>query len=74
MNSRAIEKEALELPVSKRAKLAQCLLESVDDLSEPEADKLWLAEALRRADEVDSGKVRLVKAEELERRVRTRLK
>ncbi len=70
MNSRAIEKEALELPVGRRAKLAQRLLESLDDLSEAEADKLWLAETTRRASEIDAGKVRLVKPDELERRVR----
>ena len=74
MNARAIEKEALDLPVEKRAKLAQRLLESLDNLSEAEAEKLWLKEAVRRAGEIDEGKVRLVKSEELERRVRTRLK
>ena len=74
MNSRAIEKEALELPVEKRAKLAQRLLESLEDLSEAEAEKLWLQEASRRAAEIDEGKVRLVKSEDLERRVRARIK
>ena len=74
MNARAIEKEALELPVEKRAKLAQRLLESLEDLSEAEAEKLWLQEAARRAVEIDAGKVSLVKSEELERRVRARIK
>lgn len=74
MNSRAIEREALELPVGRRAKLARRLLESLDDLSAAEADKLWLIEAVRRADEIDAGKVRLVKPEELERRIQARLK
>jgi putative addiction module component (TIGR02574 family) len=74
MNARAIEKEALELPVEKRAKLAQRLLESLDDLSEAETEKLWLQESARRAKEIDDGKVRLVKSEELERRVRARIK
>jgi hypothetical protein len=74
MNARIIEKEALGLPVEKRAKLAQRLLQSLDDLSEAEAEKLWLSEAVRRAPEIDEGKVRLVKSEELERRVQARLK
>lgn len=74
MKSRAIEKEALELPIDERAKLAQRLLESLDDLSEDEANRLWLSEAARRAREIDGGKVRLVKSEELERRVQARLK
>lgn len=74
MNARTLEKEALELPPDKRAKLAQRLLQSLDDLSEAEAEKLWLEEASHRAREIDSGKVRLVKAKDLERRVRARLK
>lgn len=74
MDSRALEKEALELPVGRRAKLAQRLLESLEELSDAEASKLWLAEAMRRADEIDAGKVRLVTSEELELRVRARLK
>lgn len=74
MNSRAIEEEALELPVGRRATLAQRLIESLDDLSEPESHKLWRVEAVRRADEIDAGKVRFVKPEELERRVQARLK
>lgn len=69
-----IEKEALHLPVDDRAKLAQRLLESLDELSEEEAEKLWLVEAERRAREIDEGKVRLVSAETLERRVQARLR
>jgi putative addiction module component (TIGR02574 family) len=74
MKSSTVEKEALELPVAKRAKLAQRLLESLDQLSAEEAEKLWLSEAARRAREIDDGKVRPVTADELERRVRARLK
>jgi hypothetical protein len=39
-----------------------------------EAEKLWLAEAERRAREIDTGKVKPVSAEELERRVRALLR
>lgn len=74
MNARMIEKEALDLPVEKRAKLAERLLESLDELSEPEIEKLWLREASRRDAEIDAGKTRLVTSEEMERRVRSRLK
>lgn len=74
MKSSSVEKEALELPVAKRAKLAQRLLESLDQLSVEEAEKLWLSEAVRRAREIDGGKVRSVTADELERRVQARLK
>ena len=74
MRSSAVEKEALALPVANRARLAQRLLESLDRLSTEEAEKLWLAEAARRAREIDDGKVRLVSADELEDRVQARLK
>jgi putative addiction module component (TIGR02574 family) len=74
MKQRALEKQVLELPVEERAKLAHRLIESLDELSEEEAEKLWLAEAERRAREIDTGKVKPVSAEELERRVRARLR
>ena len=59
MNARMIEKEALDLPVDKRAKLAERLLESLDELTEAE---------------IDEGKAQVVTSEELERRVRALLK
>jgi putative addiction module component (TIGR02574 family) len=74
MNARLIEKEALALPIDKRARLAQRLLESLDDVSEAEAERLWAQEAMRRAREIDEGKVQLVSSEEFERRVRARFK
>ena len=74
MNARLVEKQALDLPVEKRARLAQRLLESLDELSEGEAQELWSKEAARRAREIDEGKVRLVSSEELEERMRTRRK
>lgn len=46
------------------------LLESLDEVSEAEAEQLWLQVAARRAEEIDQGTVRLVTAEELESRVR----
>jgi putative addiction module component (TIGR02574 family) len=70
----AIEKQALELPMQERARLAQRLLESLDEISEAEAEQLWLQVAARRAEEIDQGTVRLVTAEELESRVQALLK
>jgi hypothetical protein len=74
MKPAAIEKEALHLPIEARAKLAQRLLESLDDLSEQDAERVWLVEAERRAREIDEGKVQLVSSEELERRVQEHLR
>lgn len=69
-----VEKEALELTLQERAKLAQRLLESLDEVSVQEAEELWLDVASARAAEIDSGSVKLVSAEELEDRVQAILK
>jgi hypothetical protein len=59
-----LKREALSLDPSTRAGLARDLLSSLDDLSEDEIEQLWLEEALRRHDEVASGAVETVTAEE----------
>lgn len=74
MNFVLIEQQALELSLQERAKLAQRLLESLDEVSASEAEQLWLDAADRRAEEIDQGTVRLVTAEELESRVQALLK
>lgn len=74
METETIEKEALSLPMSARAALAHKLLESLDALSESEADQLWLDEAERRAAEIDNGTVELVPAEEVSRKARALLR
>jgi len=48
MNIEDIEAEALKLSLEGRAKLAERLLESLEDLSEEENARLWNAEAERR--------------------------
>ena len=74
MKPSVVAKQALHLPSKARAKLAQRLIESLEDLSEAEADKLWLDEAERRAADIDQGKVKLVPAEEVARKARALLK
>lgn len=74
MNATTIEEEALALPLQERAKLVERLLDSLENLPEPEAEALWLDVAERRAREIDEGRVQLVTPEELERRVRAQLK
>lgn len=48
-----IEDAALNLDAPSRARLAERLLRSLDDLGEEEADALWTAEAERRDAEMD---------------------
>lgn len=47
-DKRQIEDAALNLDAPSRARLAERLLRSLDDLGEEEADALWTAEAERR--------------------------
>ena len=47
-NLRTFKAEALTLPASERALLAQHLLASLDETDEQENEQLWLDEAQRR--------------------------
>ena len=69
-----IAAEALELPVSARAELAGQLLDSLDDLSEEENERLWANEAARRYAEYKAGNIQGVDAEEVFARLRSRKK
>lgn len=74
MDLQAIEREALSLTPTDRAKLAHELLESLDTLSPAEIDQLWLDEAERRLKELDAGRVQLIPAEEVYRKAQALLK
>ena len=50
--------EALKLPAEARAALAGCLLESLDEAVDPQAEQEWAAEIGRRVDDLDTGRVR----------------
>ena len=60
-----LKREALQLDPSTRASLARDLLVSLDDLSEAEVDRLWLEEAVRRDEEMASGKVQPIPMDEV---------
>jgi hypothetical protein len=57
-----------------RAYLARELLASLDALSEAEIEKLWIDEAIRRDEELDSGEARAYPADEVLARARSRRK
>jgi putative addiction module component (TIGR02574 family) len=69
-----IAAEALELPLAARAELASQLLDSLDELSEDENDRLWAQEAERRYAEYKAGNVEAVTADEVFARLRARNK
>jgi putative addiction module component (TIGR02574 family) len=60
-----LKREALQLDASTRASLARDLLGSLDSLSEAEVEQLWLEEAVRRDEEMASGKVQPIPMDEV---------
>jgi hypothetical protein len=50
------------------------LLEEVDERADPDVERGWLAEAQRRSQELDSGVVEAIPAEEVLSQVRAELK
>jgi Putative addiction module component len=70
MNTQSIQREAMLLPMSERAALAAQLLASLEDLPDSEVEQLWLAEAARRADEIDRGVVTLSSSQDVAREAR----
>ncbi len=63
---------AVSLPVELRARLVDELLKSLNP-AQAEIDELWAAEAERRVDEIESGKVQPVPGEQVFRELRKRL-
>jgi putative addiction module component (TIGR02574 family) len=63
---------ALALPPEARAMLAEHLLESLDAEDQARIDALWAAEAMRRDQEIEDGRVAAVRGDEVMRRLRSR--
>ena len=74
MDIDALEHEALKLPAEDRARLARDLLDSLDELSAEELDRLWLEEASQRAAQIDAGEIELISSEEVDRKARALLR
>jgi len=74
MSGEELKTQALQLDPEARADLARELLASLDALSETEVEKLWLDEAVRRDEELDSGAARAYPAGEVLDRARARRK
>ncbi|MGH8227254.1 MAG: addiction module protein [Steroidobacteraceae bacterium] len=74
MDVESLEREALQLSAEDRARLARELLDSLDELSPDELDRLWFEEADRRAAQIDAGEVELVSAEEVDQKARALLR
>jgi putative addiction module component (TIGR02574 family) len=65
---------ALELPEGERAALAHDLLASLDGPRDADAQQAWEAEITKRLDELETGNVRTIDADEALRRIDARLR
>ena len=71
MSEQELEAAALKLSSHERARLAEVLIASLDE--EDEIERAWAAEAERRYEELRTGAVHAVPAEEVIARIRSRL-
>lgn len=62
--------EAMRLPSASRALLAERIVESLDLADTDEIHRIWAAEAIRRRDEVRSGRVQPIPGEQVLAEVR----
>ena len=74
MDLKSLENEALGLPSEDRARLAFDLIESLEVLSPGEIEHLWVQEAKRRSEQIDSHSVALISAEIVSARARALLR
>ncbi len=65
-----ITTEAMQLSVSSRAELAEKLVTSLDFPEDDDAQRAWATEAIRRLDDVRSGKVQTIPGEQVLAEVR----
>jgi putative addiction module component (TIGR02574 family) len=68
-----IRDQALELTNTERAELAHDLLISLDGPADGEASEAWQAEIVGRVAQIDAGTTTLIDADELTRRIRSRI-
>ena len=72
--ARELESKALKLPPKERARLAERLISSLDQKTDPDAERLWLQEAERRLDELESGNASGVPADRVFEKARSTLR
>lgn len=68
-NTQRLLAEALDLPQMEGAELASRLLESLEGVTDTEADATWTAELERRCAALDSGEAQASDWDEVRRRI-----
>ena len=70
---RVPEKEALQLPPRSRVRLAEKIIESIDDYADPKLKEDWESEIERRVKEIETGAEKAIPAEQVMREARRAL-
>jgi hypothetical protein len=70
MTVEQLAEQAMNLPAEARVRLADLLVESLSADELGQIDRLWVAEAKRRRDEVRSGSVETIPGDEALQKVR----
>lgn len=73
MTLRVLEKEALQLPPRSRVRLAERIIESIEDYADPELQAEWEDEIGQRVKDIKSGVEKGVPAEKVMREARRAL-
>ena len=73
MTFRVLEKEVLELPPRSRVRLAEGIIESIDNYATPELEAAWDDEIERRVKQIQTGAEKGIPAEEVMRDARRAL-
>ena len=66
-----LQAKALKLPPEERARLAERLISSLDHEADADSEELWIQEAERRLDELESGVVDAIAAERVIEKARS---
>ncbi len=73
MTLRVLEKEVLELSPRSRVRLAERLIESIDDYADPKLESEWNEEIERRVNDIESGAEKGIPAAEVMKEARRAL-
>lgn len=73
MTLRVLEKEALELPPRSRVRLAEKIIESIEEYCDPEIETAWDAEIERRVKGIRSGAEQGIRAAQVIKEARRAL-
>ncbi|MBM3335561.1 addiction module protein [Candidatus Sumerlaeota bacterium] len=69
-----LTKEAMSLPPGNRAKLAELLIQSLDQTDDPEIRSAWVSEIRRRDEQIRSGQKVTKSAEQVLKEAREQLR